>query len=253
MTSRRPRGRSRGRRGRERGAGWMLRLSRTVWDRASELSGPARMHWPPKLQSRSCEPLVATPQSGDLLERNRDRPGARAAVASLTKGEGTMKPRTMKPLRLAVAATGALVAATIVAAGPLAAQSASAVPTTLVKCRSMQSGSFNSTVELGACTRPNITGGSGTSNGFGSGPYPLTWFNAKITDFSTVSSSLPSPSRCPTPMAELDFVGSVSHVVGPWTKRILGAPVAFDVCLTDSLGITELVPGTVFTMKVPKP
>lgn len=159
----------------------------------------------------------------------------------------------MTPLRLAVALAGALLAATMVAAGPLTTQSASAAPTTLVKCRTMLSGSSNEPVELGACTRPQITGGSGTSNGFGSGPYPLAWFSGKITDFSTVSSSLPSPPRCPTPLTELDFVGTVSHVVGPWTKRILGAPVAFDVCLTNSLGIAELVPGTVFTMTVPKP
>jgi hypothetical protein len=155
--------------------------------------------------------------------------------------------------RLVVAFVGVPLVATIGAGGPLAVQSASAGPVTVVKCRSMQSGSATSTVELSGCNRPLITGGSGTSNGFGTGPYPLTWLNGKITDFSTVSSSLPSPSRCPAPLFELDFVGTVSHVDGPWTKRFIGATLAFDVCLTDSLGITGLVPGAVFAMTVPKP
>ena len=159
----------------------------------------------------------------------------------------------MKPLRLVVALAVTSFAAMIVATGPLAAQSASAAPTTLVKCRSMQSGDFASGVELSGCSRPRITGGSGTSNGFGPGPYPLMWFSGKVTDYSTVSSSLPLPSRCPPSLTELDFVGTVSHVVGHWTKRFLGTPVAFDVCLTNGLAIAELVPGTVFTMRVPKP
>jgi hypothetical protein len=159
----------------------------------------------------------------------------------------------MRLRQLVVALAGIPLAATIGAAGPLAASSASAAPLTVVKCRSMQSGSANSTVELSGCNRPLITAGSGTSNGFGFGPYPLTWFSGKVTNFSTVSSSLPFPSRCPTSLLELDFVGTVSHIVGPWTKRFLGAPVAFDVCLTNSLGISELVPGTVFTMTVPRP
>jgi hypothetical protein len=159
----------------------------------------------------------------------------------------------MKLLRLVAALAGIPLAATIVAAGPLAVQTASAAPTTLVKCRIMQSASFAAPVELSGCTRPRITGGSGTSNGSGSGPYPLTWSTGKITNFSTFSSSVPSPPRCPTPLSELDFVGTITHVVGPWTRRFLGAPVAFDVCLTNSLGIVELVPGTVFTMIVPRP
>jgi hypothetical protein len=158
----------------------------------------------------------------------------------------------MRLRRLVVVLAAVPLAATIVATVPLAGQSASAAPVTLVKCRLMQSESANSTVELSTCNRPLITGGSGTSNGFGFGPYPLTWFNGKVTNFSTVSSSLPLPSRCPTSLLELDFVGTVSHVGGPWTKRFLGAPVAFDVCLTNSLGISELVPGTVFTMTVPR-
>jgi hypothetical protein len=159
----------------------------------------------------------------------------------------------MRLRKLVVALAGVPLAATIGATGPLAAPSASAVPLTVVKCRLMQSGSANSTVELSGCNRPLITGGSGTSNGFGLGPFPLTWFNGKVTKFSSVSSSLPLPSRCPPSLFELDFVGMVSHVGGPWTKRLLGAPVAFDVCLTNSLGIFELVPGTVFTMTVPRP
>ena len=159
----------------------------------------------------------------------------------------------MRAGRLAVTFAAVALAATTLAVGPWAERSASAATTTVVKCRSMQSGDLASGVELSGCNRPLITGGSGTSSGFGLGPYPLTWSNGKVTDFNTASSSLPSPSRCPTPMPELDFVGSISRVAGPWTGRFLGAPVAFDVCLTDALAVAELVPGTVFTMVVPKP
>jgi hypothetical protein len=159
----------------------------------------------------------------------------------------------MRVLKLGAALAGVAVGATVVAAGPLAVQTASAAPTTLVECRMMQSASVAAPVELSGCTRLRITGGSGTTNGFGIGPYPLTWSTGKITNFSTFSSSLPSPPRCPTPLVELDFVGTITQVVGPWTKRFLGAPVAFDVCLTNSFGIVELVPGTVFTMIVPRP
>jgi hypothetical protein len=159
----------------------------------------------------------------------------------------------MKVLRFVVALAAIPLAATIVAAGPLEARSASAAPVTLVKCRLMQSNSLISTVELSDCNHPRITGGSGTTDGLGNGPYPLTWSSMKETNYSLVSSSSPSQSRCPNSAPELDFVGSISYVVGPWTKRFLGAPVAFDICLGGGDGAIELVPGTVFTMTVPKP
>jgi hypothetical protein len=52
-------------------------------------------------------------------------------------------------------------------------------------------------------------------------------------------------------LVEADFVGVISKVLGPWTKRFIGSPIAFDVCLDAVGGIAELVPGTVFTMVVP--
>ena len=134
--------------------------------------------------------------------------------------------------------------------GPWVAPSASAAAVTLVKCQTLQSNSLPSTIEQGGCNRSRITGGSGTTDGNGNGPYPLAWTSMKITNYRLVSSSTASLSRCPASAPELDFVGSVSYVFGPWTKRFLGAPVAFDICLSG--GDIQLVPGTVFTMTVPR-
>ena len=157
----------------------------------------------------------------------------------------------MRAPRLAVALTGVLIAAGMMTAGPPGDLPASASPVTLVKCRVMQ-GPLVGPVQLSACNRPRITGGSGITNGMGDGPYPLTWSSLKVTNYSLVSSVSVggTQTRCLDGAPELDFVGAISSVSGPWTKRFLGAPVTFDICLTEGI---ELVPGTEFVMTVPKP
>jgi hypothetical protein len=111
----------------------------------------------------------------------------------------------------------------------------------------MTSADLASNVLLNDCRRPRTTGGSGVSNGFGPGPYPITWTTAKETNFGTVSSNLLTPGRCPAQLfGELDFVGTVVKVQGPWTKQFLGETVTFDVCVTDHFSIVGLVPGTQF-------
>jgi hypothetical protein len=133
----------------------------------------------------------------------------------------------------------------------VAVQSAFAAPVALVKCRAMQSDSLFSTIQLSSCNRPRITGGSGTTDGLGSGPFPLTWSSLKTMSYSAVSATTGSLTRCPdSTEPELDFLGTISSAVGPWTKRFIGATVSFDLCLNAGI---ELVPGTAFTMSVPKP
>jgi len=83
----------------------------------------------------------------------------------------------------------------------------------------------------------------------GSGPYPLTWATRKETNYSQDSVSLPSQNRCPSPLKEVDFVGTVTSRSGPWTKQYLGDTVSFDQCVTfPGFEIVSLVPGTVFSI-----
>jgi hypothetical protein len=161
----------------------------------------------------------------------------------------------MRLFRLVGAIAGVPLAATIVAAGPLATQSASATPTALVNCRSMQSetNSSSAPVNLSGCNRPRVTGGSGTW----APPGPLTWSTGKETSFTIISETTFGPGRCRGAPIELDAVGTIVSVSGPWTKRFLGDTVTFDVCLVpvgpDPVGVaTEgLVPGTFFTISRP--
>jgi hypothetical protein len=130
--------------------------------------------------------------------------------------------------------------------GPRSA-SATTLPRHVISCRSMTSSGLASNVVLNDCRRPRTTGGVGVSNGFGLGPYPVTWMTGKETNFQTVSSTLLYPGRCPAPLyGELDFVGTVVTVEGPWTKQFLGETITFDVCLNTDLAIVGLVPGTLF-------
>jgi hypothetical protein len=168
---------------------------------------------------------------------------------------------TMKLLRVVAALVGIAVGATVVAAGPLGVQTASAAPVhPVVRCRTMQSesNSLSALVELSGCNRPRITGGSGTNLLVGPGPYPITWKTRKETNIQCAGlcgqppSGFRTPSRCTNPLTrEYDWVGSVATVLGPWTKRFIGDTVAFDVCLTSSFGIDGLVPGTVFMILKP--
>jgi len=167
----------------------------------------------------------------------------------------------VKLLRVVAALVGIAVGATVVAAGSLGVQTASAAPVHPVfKCRSMQSesNSLSAPIELGGCNRPRITGGSGTNLLVGLGPYPITWSTGKETNIQCAGicgeppSGLRTPSRCTNPLTtEYDWVGSVATVLGPWTKRFIGDTVTFDVCLTSSGGSDGLVPGTVFMILKP--
>ena len=150
--------------------------------------------------------------------------------------------------RMAGSVTVLLMALCLVSgASDLQSASASTLPRHVILCRSMTSTDLASSVLLNDCRRPRTTGGSGVSEGFGPGPYPIVWTTGKETNFGTVSSDLLTPGRCPPQLAgELDFVGIVVKVQGPWTKQFLGETVTFDVCVTDSLAIVGPVPGTVF-------
>jgi hypothetical protein len=161
----------------------------------------------------------------------------------------------MRLFRLVVAIAGMPLAAILVAAGPLGTQSASATPTALVKCRSMQSetNSSSAPITLSGCDRPRVTGGTGTW----APPGPLTWSTGKETKFTITSETSFGPGRCRSAPIEVDAVGTIVSVSGPWTKRFLGDTVTFDACLVpvgpDPVGVaTEgLVPGTFFTISRP--
>jgi hypothetical protein len=100
---------------------------------------------------------------------------------------------------------------------------------------------------LGGCDRPGLTGGSGTTYARGN-PSPITWATGKKTNFD-VSTLTFAPSRCPASApTEADVVGAVVTVSGPGTKKLLGARVAFDACLTNFFVTIELVLGTEFTI-----
>lgn len=155
-------------------------------------------------------------------------------------------------------------AAISVATGPLEAQVASAsVIVPLVKCGSMESEGSVLTVpaELSNCNRPRLTGGSGSNIQVGPGPYPINWATGKEIAFNCGGnptpdcggppSSFPVSGRCPAGLTEFDFVGTVATTLGPWTKRYVGDPLLFDVCLTSGFGVAELVPGTDFMILKP--
>jgi hypothetical protein len=167
----------------------------------------------------------------------------------------------MKLLRVVVGLVGIALGATVLAAGPLGVQSASAAPVhPVVTCRSMQSvsNSLSALVDLSGCNHPRITGGSGTELLVGSGPYPITWSTGKEANTQCAGlcgqppSGFRTPSRCTNPVTrEYDWVGSVATASGPWTKRFIGDTVGFDVCLTSNFGIDGLVPGSVFMILKP--
>jgi hypothetical protein len=155
----------------------------------------------------------------------------------------------MKLLRLAVALACIPVAATIVAAGPLGVQTASAAPKPPIECQSMSESNPTAPFMVSGCNRRGITGGSGTLGSCPIGTLTcLTWSTGSETNF-TLSESSPSTNRCPAGLYENDFVGTVVSRSGYETKRLIGAPVAFDVCTPSLIHLlVELVPGTLFTI-----
>lgn len=170
----------------------------------------------------------------------------------------------MRLLKVVVALVAMPVTAICVGAGPIAVQTASAaVVTPLVKCGSMQSASDSvaAPIILSDCNRPRLTGGSGSNIAVGPAPYPITWTTGKDINYNCGGdptpncggspSSYPVPGRCPSGLREFDFVGTVATTSGAWTRRYIGDPLEFDVCLTPSFGVVEVVPGTHFMILRP--
>lgn len=126
-------------------------------------------------------------------------------------------------------------------------------PKGFIECSTVQSEgeTVSSPIELGDCSRPLATGGSGTTTALGAGPYPITWATGRKTDDTKTSGGFHTPSRCPAGELEYDLHATITSVSGPWTKQFLGQPLSEDVCLDASFGITELVPGTLFTIGKP--
>jgi hypothetical protein len=156
----------------------------------------------------------------------------------------------MRFLKLVVSFASVPVAATMLAAGPVGMQPASAVSRAAITCSSMSS-SPSGPVELSGCNRRHITGGSGTLlSCVPTGICPLTWSTGKGTNI-TFSQTTPSTNRCPAPLVEIDFTGTVANASGSGTKRFIGKPVAYDVCFAVQINVVlvELVPGTSFTIR----
>jgi hypothetical protein len=160
----------------------------------------------------------------------------------------------MNLLRLARTLLAIPVVATVMAGAPLAVPNASAAPLPLVKCRSMYSetNSDGAPIIVSGCNRPGLTGRY--RGGMWSGAQ-LSWSSGKETNFTIISNSGPGRGRCPE--IELDTVGTIVTVSGPWTKRFLGDTVTFDACLAPmgpdpGYVVTEgLVPGTFFSITRP--
>ena len=130
-------------------------------------------------------------------------------------------------------------------AGVVGVQAASAAPARL-RCQTMQSTDLVAQIQLGGCNHPGTSGGSATSTGQGSGPYPVPYMTGKQTNFAEGTGFFASPDRCPSDLLEFDITGTIVSVSGHFTKRYLGELVSFDICLTSDFAIAQLVPGTSF-------
>ena len=167
---------------------------------------------------------------------------------------------TMKVLGIVAALVGIAVGSTVVAAGPLGVQTASAAPVhPVVRCRRCDPSRIASVRQrnwVAAIARTFRRSRNDVS--CWPRPYPILWSTGReLALRSAVACGLPpsgfrTPSRCTIPQTrEYDWVGSVATSVGPWTKRFVGDTVTFDVCLTSSFGIDGLVPGTAFRIFKP--
>jgi hypothetical protein len=190
------------------------------------------------------------------------RPRCLLAIVA-RKGQNTVKGGTLtirRVINFVMALATVPIAAMIAAVGPFGVPAASAAVGPLVTCRSMQSQSsiLTSPAILNDCNRPRFTGGSGTNNQAGPPPFPIVWASGKAIYFNCGGgacggppSSFPVPGRCPASLTEFDFVGTVTSTLGPWTKRYIGDPLEFDICLTSAFAVAELVPGTKFMILRP--
>lgn len=146
-----------------------------------------------------------------------------------------------RPKKLVLVLVSLVGAAALVTSAPWTTEAAGAAGGRHIVCQSFQNDL------VGGCNRPKTTGGSGiVSSYFGPGPYSISWATVKKFTFTTVSSTTPSPPRCPPTQIEIDYVGKITAVSGHWTGQFRGGRIAFDICLTNELAVSELVPGTVF-------
>ena len=160
----------------------------------------------------------------------------------------------MRQLRLTAATAGFVLVASLVAAAPAVAAPSSAgssrKPPKPIVCQAMAGGGSTAVV-VSRCSRRGVTGLSGSLGECPTGTNTcITWATGKEIAF-TISFTVPSESRCGSlGLVEADVVGTVSSASGANTKRLIGAPVTYDACLTDQINVSTdgLVPGTVFTI-----
>jgi hypothetical protein len=158
----------------------------------------------------------------------------------------------MRPRQRFVAASIGLLLVSLLGTGVWVAGPASATPVRKppkpIACQAMSSGATSPPVVSG-CNRKGITGKSGTLTNCALGTC-ITWVTGKEIDFNA-SITVPTTSRCPSDLTEVDSVGKViSTSPGAGVKRLLGATVSFDACLSKQINVVtvELVPGTQFTI-----
>jgi hypothetical protein len=161
----------------------------------------------------------------------------------------------MKSFGPTAAAAGVLVAA---AAGgmlltvpqPVSAATTPRPPKPIV-CQSLTQAGPNADMALNGCNRRGITGRSGTQTSCPTGSSTcITWATGKTIDY-TSSFTVPSNSRCGgAGFVEVDVVGNVVSGTGAGTKRLIGATVIYDACVTQQITVVTvgLVPGTTFTI-----
>lgn len=156
-----------------------------------------------------------------------------------------MNPVLKVPAALMAMALGALLVCVLWMADPVSAESASAPKP--INCQSMSSGA-STPLMVGGCSRKGITGGDGTLTNCAIGTC-IAWQTGKQIDF-TSSHSVPTTSRCPSNLTEVDTVGRVISASGTSTKRLIGTAVTYDACVTNQINVVtvELVPGTLFTI-----
>jgi hypothetical protein len=101
---------------------------------------------------------------------------------------------------------------------------------------------------VSGCNRKGITGRSGTLTNCPIGTC-ITWETGKEIDV-TSSSTIPTTSRCPSNLTEVDSVGRVLTASGTGTKQLVGTSISYDACVTNQINVVtiELVPGTIFTI-----
>jgi hypothetical protein len=145
-------------------------------------------------------------------------------------------------------------AASLMAVGPMSASPSAAAPSRKppkpIVCLAMSGGGSAPQVVSG-CNRRPITGLSGSLSQCPTGTGTcIAWATGKKIDF-TSSFTVPPKSRCGDPgLVEVDVMGQVVSASGAGTKRLVGATVAYDACLTQQINVTTqgLVPGTAFTI-----